>query len=190
MNEIEKTFLKWGLKGMNVYEFNRTVEFYMSTLSMTSEQVDATFLLGKLKELKIEELRLLCESNIESGFTATNGHFYRMNRDDQLNMIGQKDFLQDNPEENVVYWKTEDAGYISHTREEWMSIHSQAFLDKKEKLFKYDGLRTRVRNATTSDEVVSIFWDEPAIVEPETIPTEEVTTTETKPTATPEETVV
>ena len=184
MNEVEKTFLKWGLKGMNVYEFNRTVEFYMSTLGMTSEQVDATFLLGKLKELKIEELRLLCDSSIESGFTATNGHFYRMNRDDQLNMIGQKDFLYDNPEESIVYWKTEDSGYVSHTREEWMSIYSQGFLDKKKKLFKYDRLRTKVRSATTSDEVVSIFWDDPEPV------VEESASTGTPTEPTTEETVV
>lgn len=158
MNEIERTFLNKGLKGMNLYESNRLMEYYMDFYKKKSSEINAVFLLEKLKSLKLEKLRLDCEDDIESGFTASNGHFYRTNRDDQLNMIGQKDWLNDFPDEEVVYWKTEDAGYISHTRQEWISVYNEGYVIKRDKLFKLDQLRRVVLRATTSEEVVSIKW--------------------------------
>jgi hypothetical protein len=101
--------------------------------------------LANLKAIKIASLKRLCELAIEEGFTSKiNGHHYRTNRDDQINFIGQKDELTSDPSIIDVPWKTEDAGYVVHTREEWLKIHSEGLAHKKAQLFKYDQLKQAV----------------------------------------------
>jgi hypothetical protein len=110
------------------------------------------------KDIKKAEMNQKCDDTICGGFTATNGHTYRTNRDDQTNMIGQKDELNEDPTILVVPWKTEDSGYINHTREEWLSIYSQAFQFKKQQLFKYDKLKKDIAAATSHPEIIDIKW--------------------------------
>src|SRR5437763_9836650 len=84
-----------------------------------------TDILADAKANKIRELNNKCEAVIVAGFTSSNGHTYRTNRDDQVNMIGQKDDLADGTV-TVIPWKTEDVGYINHTRDEWFTVYSEA----------------------------------------------------------------
>lgn len=107
---------------------------------------------------KIAELKAICEQTILKGFVSSNGYFYRTNRDDQTNMIGQKDELTTNSAITSVPWKTEDAGYMQHTREEWLVIYNEAFAHKKAQLFKYDSLKTKVNSFTTIAEVGELVW--------------------------------
>jgi len=118
-------------------------------------------ILDTYKITHILHLKSRCESEIEKGFTATNGHFYRTNRDDQTNMLGQFNAISTDQLIETVMWKTEDAGYISHTREGWLDIYRQAFTHKQTQLFKYDTLKKQVNDAKTHEELTAITWDEP-----------------------------
>jgi hypothetical protein len=109
------------------------------------------------KQLKIKELNQTCDDTISAGFTASNGHTYRTNRDDQINMIGQKDDLSDATIE-VVSWKTEDIGYIDHTRDEWLSVYGQAFAYKKNQLLHYNSLKKTVTDCTSHPDILAVVW--------------------------------
>ena len=110
------------------------------------------------KEVKVLYFKNKCEYVIEEGFTASNGNFYRTNRDDQTNMIGQKDSLSDNPAILQVPWKTEDKGYIMHSRDEWLMISREAFAHKPNQLFKYDAIKNLTLGVTTLEELNAINW--------------------------------
>lgn len=114
--------------------------------------------LSYFQDLKKAELNRQCEEAIVQGFTASNGHVYRTNRDDQTNMIGQKDELMSKTSITTVPWKTEDAGYIVHTREEWLTVYAEAFAHKKNQLFKYDTLKGEVYKCERKEEVDIIKW--------------------------------
>lgn len=114
---------------------------------------------NSMKSDRILQFKSQCESEIEKGFTATNGHFYRTNRDDQINMIGQRNELLENEAMTTVLWATEDAGYIEHAREEWLDIYKQAFDYKKGQLFKYDSLKQEANEASTHEELTQITWE-------------------------------
>jgi hypothetical protein len=111
------------------------------------------------KKDKIQEMSSVCEQKIIEGFLASNGHHYRTNRDDQLNMLGKKIDIQDNVNILTVYWKTEDVGYVTHTREEWLQMFKEACHHKELNLFKYNTLKMQVENATTDAEILAVNWD-------------------------------
>jgi len=75
--------------------------------------------------------------------------------------LGQFNAISTDPLIETVMWKTEDAGYISHTREGWLDIYRQAFTHKQTQLFKYDTLKKQVNDAKTHEELTAITWDEP-----------------------------
>lgn len=114
--------------------------------------------LEKKKIEKIQEMNDICEQKIVEGFLSSNGHYYRTNRDDQINMIGQKDALLADPSIVSVQWKTEDMGYIDHTREEWLQVYGEAFTHKKTQLFKYNTLKQQIQATTTIEEIDLITW--------------------------------
>jgi hypothetical protein len=116
--------------------------------------------LDRAKENKKAELSIKCEESITNGFTSTNGHHYRTNRDDQTNMIGQKDELAEDLTITQVYWKAEDVGHwIVHTRDEWLNqVYSESFKHKKAQLAKYNDLRGKVEACLTIEEVDLIVW--------------------------------
>lgn len=116
-------------------------------------------ILENMKNAKIEDLNRTCEESIEAGFISSNGHHYRTNRDDQVNMIGQKDELTEDLEITVVSWKTEDLGYIDHSRDEWLLVYKEAFAHKKAQLLKYDDLKKQVLLCQTIEEVQAIQWN-------------------------------
>ncbi|MGJ9384898.1 hypothetical protein [Salipaludibacillus sp. CF4.18] len=57
-----------------------------------------------------------------------------------------------------IMWKTEDFGYVDHTRDEWLTVYSEAFGHKKEQLFKYDQLKEMTSGCETLDEVKGVAW--------------------------------
>lgn len=126
---------------------------------VAASEVEESRVLEYHRKLKIELLKKTCEETILEGFLSTNGHFYRTNRDDQVNMIGQRDLLTSNLSLLKVKWKTEDADYVWHTRDEWMKVYDEAFLHKQNNLFKYDELKKQVETAQTHEEVEVIQWN-------------------------------
>lgn len=125
----------------------------ISNLSVTEEEV-----FEECKEVTSSYFKTFCEEKIIEGFTSSNGHFYRTNRDDQTNMIGQKDAINDNAELLTIYWKTENAGYVAHTREEWLLVYQEAFANKQQQLFRYDTIKREVAAATSFEQLQQIVW--------------------------------
>jgi hypothetical protein len=120
---------------------------------------DHSFNLEQYKTFKIDELSQKCKEDIYKGFTSNlNGHFYRTNTDDQLNFLGKFNQLMSDETLTTVMWKTEDVGYIEHTREDWLSVYNEALTAKEQKLFKYDQLRDQVNACTTKEEVEAVVW--------------------------------
>lgn len=115
-------------------------------------------LLETEKMIKKAYFNRLCDSKIEEGFASSNGHFYRTNRDDQVNFLGKFNQLMNDKTITTVMWKTEDVGYIEHSREEWLMIYNEALAAKERKLFKYNQLKQQVNACGTKEEVEAVVW--------------------------------
>lgn len=158
--KLEERLLNEGLHTFDLTDKNNLIAILATRNNLLYSQVDEEYILNYQKELKSTLLSEQCEATILKGFKATNGHFYRTNRDDQVNLIGQKDELDEDSTMTTVLWKTEDAGYIAHTREQWLGIYQEAFAHKKVQLFKYNALRLKILAAKTSEEVSTVKWEE------------------------------
>ncbi|HLO11212.1 MAG TPA: hypothetical protein VK190_03025 [Pseudoneobacillus sp.] len=123
---------------------------------------DPTVLLQKIKNDKIEELNKACENHIIKGFWSSatgNPHFYRFNKtEDQLNFNQQATMLIIDPNINTVQWKTEDAGIIPHTRNQFMKVLNDVAEFKQNTISEYWQLKYRVMTATTANEIANIVW--------------------------------
>lgn len=159
LDYINQIIIEQGYNALSVYQME-VVEEKVSDGIIRILETEEDRVLEYVKSIKIAFFKKTCEEQIELGFTSSNGHFYRTNRDDQVNMIGQKDSLVDDPSITYVDWKTEDVGYIRHTKEQWMQVYNEAFAHKKEQLFKYEALKQRVLAAKNQDEVALVKWAE------------------------------
>jgi hypothetical protein len=156
---LEKRMISTSFDTFGINEKNALISEIANRHKLMFHEVNNEYILNHHRLLKIEILKEQCEITIEAGFTASNGHAYRTNRDDQINMIGQKDELTIDTSIATVMWKTEDVGYFQHTREEWLKIYNEAFAHKKATLFRYDSLKKLINEATSHDEIIAINWD-------------------------------
>ena len=159
LNIIDKRLIEVGYDTLTPFEKNNLTTRIAEIKSILYNEVSEKVLLDYHKEIKTKQLSDICEQTILEGFIATNGHTYRTNRDDQTNMIGQKDYLIDNPSIDTVKWKTENVGYIDHTRDEWLTVYFEGFFHKQTQLFKYDELKSSVVAAKTHEEIVHVVGD-------------------------------
>ncbi|AQZ93162.1 hypothetical protein NRS6186_22230 (plasmid) [Bacillus subtilis] len=156
ITRIEQQMLDKGISSFTQYDMNTLIVRIADKLGKLPYEITEDVILQHHKNLKNDLLSEACEEEIIKGFTASNGHVYRTNRDDQVNMIGQKDILDDTDSAEPIKWRTEDAGWIDHTKDEWLQIYKEAFDFKKSTLLKYASLKDQVNNATTHDEIVKI----------------------------------
>ncbi|MGG1051969.1 hypothetical protein ABE174_19640 [Bacillus subtilis] len=156
ITRIEQQMLDKGISSFTQYDMNTLIVRIADKLGKLPYEITEDVILQHHKNLKNNLLSEACEEEIIKGFTASNGHVYRTNRDDQVNMIGQKDILDDTDSAEPIKWRTEDAGWIDHTKDEWLQIYKEAFDFKKSTLLKYASLKDQVNNATTHDEIVKI----------------------------------
>jgi hypothetical protein len=159
--EGERTITEFTRDGITV---SSTSSVYGDNLSNVDESVQnenspQEVNLNEIKSQKLVQLNQQCEDSIAYGFVSfVNNHHYRTNTDDQINMIGQKDYLVEYPSILKVNWKTEDVGYIEHTREDWLKIYSEAFQHKQNQIYKLDQLKTKVVVASTIEQINAINW--------------------------------
>lgn len=156
ITRIEQQMLDKGISSFTQYDMNTLIVRIADKLGKLPYEITEDVILQHHKNLKNDLLSEACEEEIIKGFTASNGHVYRTNRDDQVNMIGQKDILDDTDSAEPIKWRTEDAGWIDHTKDEWLQIYKEAFDFRKSTLLKYASLKDQVNNATTHDEIVKI----------------------------------
>lgn len=160
-SSFDKKLIEQGLDAFPVNEKNSFILSLADLNQVSLTEITEAYLLQYHKDLKIKVFSSLCEDKIVEGFVSTTGRKYRTNRDDQINMIGQKDELESDPSITTVPWKTEDLGYIDHTREEWLAIYSEAFKHKKDTLLRYNLKKQQITSATGHGELVAISWDSP-----------------------------
>ena len=161
LSSLEKKVLEVGYDGLSLSEKNDYIRLVASRKQKLVNQVTSEDLLDYHKEFKIYVFQVTCDTEIARGFTASNGHTYRTNREDQTNMLATKIQLSEDPTITEVYWLTQDAGYLMHTREEWLKVYNEAFEHKKELVYKNGELRKMIENATTDAELVAIRWENP-----------------------------
>jgi len=164
-SDIEKSLVETGYDNLDLMQKNTLITTLARRYKLVYSEVTEEYILKHAKKLKITLLDEKCDNAILLGFKASNGHTYRSNRDDQVNMIGQMLELQFSPEITEVAWKTEDAGYIVHPKDEWVVVFKEALYHKRYQLFKYDVLRQKIELAKTHAELVSVSWESEVDIE-------------------------
>lgn len=158
LTPLENKLVTDGFDAFLLSEKNSLIAILANKDGKMYSEITPDYVLNRHKEIKTDIFSENCEDDIIAGFTSSNGHTYRTNRDDQMNMIGQKDELASDTTITTVSWRTEDAGYIDHTRDEWLIVYSEAFNHKKTTLAKYNTLKVQLTAATTDAAVLAITW--------------------------------
>ena len=158
LTTLERKLIEEGYNSFSLSDKNGLVIQLADSKGIAYTQITEEVILNHHKELKINILSETCDNTITEGFIAENGHRYRTNRDDQLNMVAKNIQLLQNPSITEVHWKTEDAGYVLHTREEWLKVYSEGITHKETNLYKYNTLKIQVKNALSDDEVLAVAW--------------------------------
>lgn len=111
-----------------------------------------------VRESKLAELSIACQSSIYAGFTATNGHSYQFEEKDQGNIGQQLTLLLLDPLIASIQWKTKDAGIVVHTRDEFIALANDANNHKRSNMGKYWTLEAQVNSASTEEEINIFAW--------------------------------
>lgn len=154
----EQELVLRGFDGMTLENQNKLISLVATKLNTSLIQVRAEHILTHHKNIKIAMINESCEIAISQGFTSVNGHRYRLNLDDQINFLGMKNRVDDKPDMIEVMWKSEDAGYIAHTRTEWIKVQEEAFDHKLIQLMKYNEKFTAINTATDHAVIVATKW--------------------------------
>lgn len=144
-------FLGWGERQM----YNPVYDFKLNDWVDKKPQEE---ILQEVKSAKVLELNSVCEMAIFEPFQATNGHFYSFELKDQLNFTQMSFLINSNPHLTDIQWKTEDAGVLLHTREEFLEVIASAEVHKMGNISKNWQLKGLVESAETVEEVQAITW--------------------------------
>lgn len=159
MSALEKALLEEGYESFNLKDKNDFISYLANKNELKYSDVTDDYILDYHKKLKTAQFNELCERDIINGFTALNGHHYRTNRDDQKNFFGKALELILRPELDEVFWKTEDEGYLAHTRENWLNVYIEGVSHKEYILHKYNTLKAQINDAVTEQEIIDITWE-------------------------------
>lgn len=155
----EQEMILFGYDKMSVDYQNKLATHVAKKLGLSWMSLRPEHVLQYHKDLKTSMMNEFYEIDIAKGFTATNGHTYRTNTDDQINFLGKMLLLYLKPDITEVNWKPEDLGeYLVHTRDEWLQVASEGFAHKEQQLMKYNEKATAIKTATTHEEVVKVSW--------------------------------
>jgi hypothetical protein len=159
-NQAEQVLLTTGYDKMSTDDKNSLFAIIANKENMAFSDITSDHILTHHKNLKINLLIQLRDNAIHGGFTSSNGHTYRTNPDDQVNMIGQKIELMDDNTITTVMWRQEDVNdWVSHTASDWIDkVYKEAFSYKQSQMSKCKGLISDVSQATTHDAIVAITW--------------------------------
>jgi hypothetical protein len=159
LTPLEKKLLDEGYSSFSLTDKNSLIAILANKVGVKYSDITDEYIFNYHKQLKIDILSDNCDEKIIAGFTSANGHKYRTNRDDQINMIGKMIQLMNNTSIVEVNWKTEDAGYVKHTREEWITVFNEGLAHKEQNLFHYNTLKAQVHSAQTDAEVVAVKFE-------------------------------
>lgn len=157
--DVEKKLIEEGFDQFTLHEKNALIAILAERDNKMYSEITNEYILNYHKKIKGDMLSELCDESIVNGFVSTNGHTYRTNRDDQSNMIGKMVHLMYDSTITHVQWKTEDASYINHTRQEWIDkVFIEGLSHKEATLYKYNTKKYQVATALTDAAVVAVGW--------------------------------
>lgn len=115
--------------------------------------------LQEVKEAKIAELKEKCNSSIEDGFISPSiKHKFGYKTHDQNNLYGQMLVFMADTTETQCEWKTEDAGVIILTKEQFMKLVPEGKEHVREKVAHFWNLVAMVTNCQFKTDVAKINW--------------------------------
>lgn len=158
-DKFDEMLLEVGFDKMSLYNRNQLMVNIGSRESVNYDEITEDFILEYHRKMKKEIFSDNCNKEIIDGFVASNGHRYRLNRDDQVNFMGKMLQIMNDPTLVIINWKTEDIGYLEHTKEEWLKIFNEGLVHKESILYKYNVLSIKLEEAITQEEIVSLTWD-------------------------------
>jgi hypothetical protein len=130
-----------------------------NTQTIIWDITEPTATLEQVKAAKIDFLNTECAKAIYAGFTsASTGHFFIFDEEAQANFNQQSTLLLLKPDIVEVQWKTENAGVITLTREQFIQVVEEAAQHKQTQIARYWQLKEQVLAATTKEEVDAINW--------------------------------
>jgi hypothetical protein len=160
LSELERKMIDSGYDSLTLKEKNDLIVVLANRNGLKYSDITDEYIFNHHKQIKIDILSETCDDVIIRGFTSTNGNVYRLNRDDQMNMMGKMIQLQMDEAIETIKWRTDNMGYVDHEREEWIN---QVFLEglnfKEINLFKYNTLKADVANATTDEEILAVKFN-------------------------------
>lgn len=158
-SQLEQKLVENGYNSFSLQDKNNLIALLANREGLLYSAVNDDYILQHHRDLKIELFDEMCENKIIAGFESSNGHTYRCNRDDQLNMIGKKDQLMYDTTIETVYWRTEDSGYVALSRDEFLIVYREALSHKENTIFKYNDLKKQIIQAKNHDDIVAIIWE-------------------------------
>lgn len=156
----EQLLMKMGYNTLSTADKNSIVAIISTKDNVPYTDINADYILNYHKRVKYSYLDNACISAIKDGFASPNGHTYRVDSDDQVNMLGQKIELMEDPSITTVYWRAEDINdWIAHTRDDWLTnVFKVAFNHKSATLTKCKDFKVTVDAAKTHDDIIAIKW--------------------------------
>lgn len=125
------------------------------------EGMDQAELLPIKKEAKKIELNANCDNTIMAGFSSNAlgvAHTYSSLALDEIWFNATLHRFNIDPNFTSVNYKTLDAGYLVHTKEQFMQVFIDGHSFGDSQITKLNNLKTQVDSAQTVDEVESIVW--------------------------------
>lgn len=115
--------------------------------------------LDDIKTAKIAFLNEECTQAIYAGFTSTStGYTFKFDLEAQDNFNQQCTLFLLNQNLMETQWKTENAGIITLTKQQFIDVVFEAAQHKQTQIAKYWQLKAQVNAATTKEEVDAINW--------------------------------
>lgn len=116
--------------------------------------------LDEYKKAKLELILYWRDNALSEGFASqTTGHSYYYGDIDQKQFLKTAALLNLNPNLAQISFKTKDAGWVTHTREQILGVINDAAAFELAQVQKQEQLESAVKAATTIDEVNAIVWE-------------------------------
>lgn len=112
-----------------------------------------------LKQRKIDEIKAACQADILAGFTsASKGYRFGFAEKDQMNFTQQLLLFVSDPSLTDVQWKTDDAGVVTLTKAEFLTVIGEADAHKRGKMAQCWTTIDNINATTTKTQLDAIAW--------------------------------
>lgn len=159
-NDTEKFFYEYIDRPLTMEEELAVLKNAQKSSDQKYKEINGdTASLADLKAAKIAQLKEKCDQAIEDGFLSPSiGHVFGFKSYDQSNIHAQLLVFLMDPNETECDWKTEDAGVVTLTKDEFMNLVPEGKNHVRTNTAKYWNLVAQVNGTTTNAEVDAINW--------------------------------